>query len=75
MADTFENSDEGEEFMSHEVGYDNKQCLPDIGRKVCHLVGYQKFAMMICAKRKRKESWEKVLEYVSSVRAQLGLIE
>ncbi len=71
---------DGEDFMAHEVGLAGRKDLPVPAKKLCSLVGYQRFAMMIVGsivttqnEGSPQKSWEDAIEFVEAARNELGL--
>lgn len=76
--------EDGLEFLAQETNLHDpskeNQGLPDVGVTIARLVGYQKVALQMCgslvcpiSKKKKKHTWEEVLEYVKDRREEAGL--
>lgn len=76
--DTF-SEDEGLSFLASEIGEDVSS-LPDIGRKVAAMVGYQRLALQIIgtlkapvSKKKEPIAWEGIEALIQDIRKELKL--
>jgi len=70
---------EGEDFLSNEIGLTECQ-LPQHGKEVAALVGYQKYALMIIGNmiapmksRNKGKTWSEVLTYIQSIIEEIGV--
>lgn len=79
VADVFD-SNEGEDFMAHEIGLAGRHVLPGAAIEICALVGYQRFAMIIIGsfvtkqnKNMPRKSWDEAIDFVKSAREELGM--
>ena len=77
VVDVFSEED-GYEFLSQEIGFMEASELPEEGRAIAKLVGFQKLALMMCggmfapiSSKKKKYTWQEIKEYVDEIKSEI----